>query len=127
MPAAAVLGYAKHASLPAHPFGAPPCLSYVHFGTQRLPFVPNVTHKPGELGSSGPSQKWTAALLVVGVHDGRTQTAVGKKSSPLKTVFEQRARFGPFCVAQSALVVHAFPTFNEAYDEPVRALAAQCR
>src|SRR5690242_13011751 len=102
MPAAGMLGYALHAFLPAHPFGAPPCLSYVHFGMHTLPFVPNVTQMPGELGSSGPSQKCTAALLVTGVHDGRTHTAVGKKSSPLKTVFEQRARFGPFGVAQSA-------------------------
>src|SRR5258705_16663 len=78
--AAGVLGYALHAFLPVQPSGAPPCLSYVHFGKHRLPFVPNVTHKPGELGSSGPSQKCTAAFVVIGLHPGTTHTAVGKKS-----------------------------------------------
>src|SRR5678815_1503810 len=110
MPAAGVLGYALHASLPVHPTGAPPCLSYVHLGKHRLPFEPNVTHKPGELGLSGPSQKCTALFVVMGVQLGRTQTAVGKKSCPLKTVFEHFARFGPFADLQSASVVHALPT-----------------
>jgi hypothetical protein len=91
--ASAPMPASEQASLPTQPLTTPPVVPNVHCGKQRpMPAAPVDTHKPGEVESSGPSQKWRLPSLPGSQLPGMRQTGVGKS--------------GPS--AKIALVVHLF-------------------
>jgi hypothetical protein len=83
----------EQASLPTQPLTAAPVVPKVHCGKHRpMPAAPVDTHKPGEVESSGPSQKCRLPSLPGSQLPGMRQTGVGK-SGPSEKI---------------ALVVHSF-------------------
>ncbi len=83
----------EQASLPTQPLTAAPVVPKVHCGKHKpMPAVPVDKHRPGELESSGPSQKCRLPSLPGSQLPGMRQTGVGK-SGPSEKI---------------ALVVHSF-------------------
>jgi hypothetical protein len=120
-------GVSTHVSFPTHPTGMDPSSEKMHIGEQvpACAVVPEGMQIPGELGLSGPSQKWGSCpegseagagsqFPAPAAAGGNMQTGVGSGFTII--AFAEYVRLllqtlipGPTVPRQSALVVHGKP------------------